>query len=94
MGKKVKESFVSHPGKKEKIWGFFCPACRATHYCGENVYRLTGTLENPTIRPIISNDHSNHTCLCIIINGDVYFSEESTHHCRGLSLELPEWLDR
>jgi hypothetical protein len=94
MGRKTKESFVSHGDKKEKIWGFFCPACRTIHYCGEGVYRLTGTLENPSIKPVISNFHSNHVCICLVMDGVVLFSEDSTHHMRGMSAELPQWLDR
>jgi hypothetical protein len=93
MGKKVKESFVSYGEKKEKIWGFFCPACHTTHYCSEYNYKLTGTLENPNIRPVITLSPNSHTvCSSIILDGAIYFSNDCTHAFKNITVELPEWL--
>lgn len=73
----------------------FCTA--DAHDEGWPVWKLTGTLENPTVRDSLlvtwfegENHDIKKSCHSFITDGNISYCSDSTHRLAGHTVELPE----
>lgn len=83
----------------EIIYCFQCPACGRHHlfWVGNDygpVWKFNGDLEKPTIRPsikvITGFPIGDHICHSFVTDGRIQFLEDSTHHLKGQTVDLPD----
>jgi hypothetical protein len=104
----IKSTFRLRPyAKLPGTLYFFCPGCREFHSIHTDKVNqdgvkhiLTGTLERPTITPMISRQiekfnvskhahNYDHRCNSFITDGNIRFLENCTHAFAGKVIELP-----
>jgi hypothetical protein len=76
--------------------GFFCPGCKCTHGVrvsgeGQPRWLWNGSMESPSITPIID---VAGVCRSFVINGTngtIHFLLGSTHSHSGQTVEIPDW---
>jgi hypothetical protein len=74
---------------------FWCPGCDMNHGIN-NTWQITGTAENPTIKPSIltkwdtGEEHTIHVCHMFITNGKIQYLPDCTHSMANKTIDMVE----
>jgi len=95
MGEKIFEVLASD-GKSHYSWAFFCPGCEMVHQC-DNRWGWNGSKEAPTfegsvlVRWNYGEEKTPHCCHSFVVNGQIQYLIDCTHHLAGQTIDIPDW---
>lgn len=86
-------------GEHGTIYKFICPGCGKQHWFWTKskfgpVWSFNGDMDKPTVRASIKVTtrlpDGGHICHSFVTDGRIQFLEDSTHHLKGQTVDLPD----
>lgn len=86
----------------DRLLTFYCPGCHTWHKLDTQLWRWNGDVDAPSIRPSIRiatghyadpqwpQDPTDSICHSMVVQGQIRYIGDSTHHLSGCTIDLPD----
>lgn len=91
---------ISPQNNSQGTYLFHCPACNFSHAIVTRPYKkrhmkFNGDINKPTFFPSVYVRHrktgKKECCHFFITDGNIQYINDSTHHLKGQTVEIPDW---